>query len=850
MSRRRRRPFNRPRQAALRYRVGTHATFLADMGDRLAGTDLGLTTRDPSDPAIALLDAWATAADVLTFYQERIANEGFLGTATERRSLVGLAALVGYQPRPGVAAGVDLAFFMQEGAAGTIPPGTQAQSVPTTSGELPQTFETAEALTARSAWNTLRPRRNRRPDLGADTTRLFLRGTDTRLEKNDPLIVVGGTPSHGDQGAADTPAPTAVRRVVACTPDHTASRTEVELGAWPAVSPVFSSQSPPVAICVLRRRAAVFGATAPLRQRFTQEMMGDDPPKPTGRLDPSPKEWKLDTTVHAHHLITLDTQCGEIMPGDVVLIDREPAGGSSILARVERVSTAPRTAYGLSAKATQLTLDPASLPDVSGRKTWLPEATGQGRWLSDIRQVTVHVQPDPLRPARQPIDAPFEKGTLAIDLDGRCDGLEVGRRLIVASGPMQPHGAPAGDDGGPVVTEVVTIAGIARTDSGVADDGAVVTLEKGLANAYDREPMTIYGNVVRATHGERRAEVLGSGENSTIGQAFPLSFTPLTFLPTRHGAHSTLEVRVNGVRWHESAHPAALEPAARSFLVRIDDHDTATVVFGDHGGRGGRPPTGAENITAEYRQGLGAAGNLGPGRISVTTARPLGVDAVTNPLAASGGADRDGPETIRRNAPLAVRALGRLVSVRDYEDFAHHFPGIGKACARRLWDGHRQVVHLTIAGVDDAAIGAGLATALERALRGAGDPDLVFAIAERELVPLQITARVRVLPDHRWEDVKPRIVDALLITLGFERRALGQPVFLGQVIATIQAQAGVSYADVEVLDRVGGDARPLETLGVDLACAVVDGVGFKPAQLAYLQPEKENGRLTLEEITP
>jgi hypothetical protein len=49
---------------------------------------LNLTTRDPSDPAMALLDAWATVADVLAFYQERIANEGYLRTATERRSIL------------------------------------------------------------------------------------------------------------------------------------------------------------------------------------------------------------------------------------------------------------------------------------------------------------------------------------------------------------------------------------------------------------------------------------------------------------------------------------------------------------------------------------------------------------------------------------------------------------------------------------------------------------------------------------------------------------------------------------------------------------------------------------------
>ena len=47
-----------------------------------------LTTRDNSDPTIAVLDAFAVMGDVLTFYQERIANEGYLRTATERRSIL------------------------------------------------------------------------------------------------------------------------------------------------------------------------------------------------------------------------------------------------------------------------------------------------------------------------------------------------------------------------------------------------------------------------------------------------------------------------------------------------------------------------------------------------------------------------------------------------------------------------------------------------------------------------------------------------------------------------------------------------------------------------------------------
>ncbi len=70
----------------------------------------GLRTRENDDFTIALLDAFASMADVLTFYSERIANEAYLRTATERRSVLELARAISYELAPGVAADVLLAF--------------------------------------------------------------------------------------------------------------------------------------------------------------------------------------------------------------------------------------------------------------------------------------------------------------------------------------------------------------------------------------------------------------------------------------------------------------------------------------------------------------------------------------------------------------------------------------------------------------------------------------------------------------------------------------------------------------------------------------------------------------------
>jgi len=91
---------------SLVYRVGTFGSFKKSMLSMLSNKSAlnSLTSRDDDDFSIALIDAWAIVLDVLTFYQERIANEGFLRTAKERRSVLELARHISYTLKPGLAA--------------------------------------------------------------------------------------------------------------------------------------------------------------------------------------------------------------------------------------------------------------------------------------------------------------------------------------------------------------------------------------------------------------------------------------------------------------------------------------------------------------------------------------------------------------------------------------------------------------------------------------------------------------------------------------------------------------------------------------------------------------------------
>ena len=158
-----RRIANTAGMSAIAYRVGTWAQFKESMLTRLSSSSTpalaGLTTRADDDFTIALCDALAMSLDVLTFYQERIANEHYLRTATERRSMVEMARLIGYQPAPGVAASTHLAFTLHETPGDPasapvpirVPVGTRVQSVPG-QDEQPQSFETVAEVEARAEW--------------------------------------------------------------------------------------------------------------------------------------------------------------------------------------------------------------------------------------------------------------------------------------------------------------------------------------------------------------------------------------------------------------------------------------------------------------------------------------------------------------------------------------------------------------------------------------------------------------------------------------------------------------------------------------------------------------------------
>ncbi len=268
-------PENRPGLPKIAYRISDYAGFRRWLLSLLpsilrpnkseAGALAKLTTRLDDDPAIALLDAWAVVGEVLTFYQERIANEGYLRTATERRSVLELARAIGYELKPGVAASTFLTFTVEDAPlsprVATIPKGTQIMSIPN-KDELPQTFETIAEFTAHVDWNVIKPRPSRPQIITNNTRQLYLNGISTQLKAGDYLLLVD----------EDREIHTYLLPLTDVKEDAQAGYTLVE---WDEYLAIDHPQKTPLRnpkVFAFRQKANLFGYNAPAWEDMTAEV--------------------------------------------------------------------------------------------------------------------------------------------------------------------------------------------------------------------------------------------------------------------------------------------------------------------------------------------------------------------------------------------------------------------------------------------------------------------------------------------------------------------------------------------------------------------------------------------------
>jgi hypothetical protein len=794
-----------------------------------------------NDYQTMFVELWAYLADVLTFYQERIANEAYLGTAALRDSLLRLVKVIDYHPAPGAAASGLVAFTAAKGSSLVVPANFRLGSKPAP-GQAPLVFETSTAVTV-SGDNSSIPLSPLSPDVPFSPNTIVLQGANNTLSVDDYVLTVE------NQDTANEAAH--LLQIADVIVDKTANTTTItwvqEIGGGP-----YTQASKQVALYALRVKAVSFGANAPawstLSPTLTNFKNNAPNPTPTTTFPDAPFQDDWDTpailltftlagfvpleraALQSHATQIQGTQIFPIVqanpwfynpvPGDlntVLFLDaaykqlnyssQNPGwavlltGGIFQVFHVIDAQTSTKVAYTLSSKVTRLTF-----------------AENMGTNVFPIRD-TVVLTGDELLPLQINLPLPVALSGDQLILQGIQSLLQSGQTVVIRGNLFDPVANAVTNtqaaestilDGAPVLDLVNNITR--------------VKLKSPLLNTYARASCALLGNIVEVTQGETvKDEVLGSSDGSAF-QSYALKKKPLTYLPSSDpeglsAVKSTLIVTVNGVAWNEQPNLAESTPNAQDFTTMLDDTAQTTVVFGD-GFNGARPSSGANNIHARYRKGLGSAGNLAPDSIQQLVDSVPNLKKVTNPVPSSGGSDADSPAQIRSAAPASLRTFSRAVSAPDYAALALNFPGISKATA--VWVisdpvTNQAVAHpyvqLTVATVDETPIkGTLLASKLRSYLDNHRDPNVLLRFQDFSPVYIELIVEVEI-DSHFPQNATLASVQAALNPgqnpdgsfgyFAFQNLQFGQPIFLSAVYAVVQNIPGITNATITSLRRIG-----------------------------------------------
>lgn len=811
---------NPPGQDAIAYRVADFAGFRAALLASLPGEqELTSFAPAPGDLGLQVLEWWAYLGDILTFYNERIAAEGYLRTATRLDSLDHLVRVLGYRPRPGIAATGQLAVLARPGVpAGplAVPAGMAITSTPSP-GVPAQTFETTSPASFSGPSDipiTLVPAG------GMTAGSVLLAGTVTGVKTGDSLLLV----PQGWDATTETWAVVTVQGTAPAADPSGGTNTLVSFEVSAGTDPAARPGPPPAADYRLLRPIS----SNPLMQPI------------------------VEAEVRARSFDLADTVRG-ITPGDIVMIDGSGNGSGSYPAVVtgyseatwysvngdpatptfpppNPASTPPPLVVPYPHSVLQLSMPPSAVSELSALVAFFQAWTASGEQVAVGFEAGVQPQAITARLAVQGISTGEEAaGSTGLSFEGLADVQIVDGRLrrpvlpqtlryaftdvgtlipvpvaTLASLPATaavPDGFQASAAAAAAFVEDSTGTGTAVTVTAAGPGQVTLGAPAGAGNALSPSlvpPLRLLLDLVEVTRGTSvTGEILGSGDASISGQTFTLAKSPLTYLAAGAGQASTLTVSVSGVAWTEVSTLFGQPPGATVFVTRQLPDGSTQVRFGD-GVNGARVPSGTGNVVASYRYGSGAASPPAGQLTSVARPQP-DIAGVRNPVPVAGGADPDLPSALRRNGPASTLTFGRAISAADYEAVAVRTPGVDRAKAVWAFNPAEQRPVITVY-VGDTQAAAGLA---RTALAASGDPNRPVAVTAASPIRLQLGCTLIVAADRPPAAVTAAATAALLDPdIGLfspAGLAIGQVLYRSQLDAVLSVPGVLAVTGLRVI---------------------------------------------------
>ncbi len=785
-----------PGLPVLRRRAGEFHAFTADVIARLErmdlqGDPLGSSWDVEGDRhGVLLAELWAYVAEGVAAYTELTAAEGYLGTAADWTDLRRLAALVGYRPRPGVAATGWVRAEVERGADPVVPAGTRVQA-PGTPDRPAQTFEVAAEAQLRSEWEGLGATWVPAPAVPVGREVRFLgspgfRAGDRVLfvleatsEPAPPLIWFGWWLWLIDLmvgGSSATATPIAVASVVESTDELGTSivRFDRDLD-----SVLDSVTAPYVAYRIVATAGAARRLEKVLRIPPEGTVVDTLTVSGTGAVDADLEGVVLDTALE-------DASAGQL----AAIVDWAAAGPRCDVVRIgAHVPVNWEVAPGTTTRVSRLEFDaPVATLSGTGART---------AYILDRRIVARHYT----FPDDQPPGPPR---------------LRLHPRPLTTP-PRIAVGVTTADATTWEVVECVEASDQEEVDPG-ASSGLIVDLVGGAPTGLVRRGQAS-GNLLSVRHGTAAAATLGSGDAAQAGQRFTTPDAPVAYdLDAAGTPLSSLEVRVDGVAWAERPSLTVAELGEQAYSTRLAADGGVAVEFGD-GERGARLPSGRGNVRATYRVGGGSVGEVPSGAIQTLLGSVRGVKKVLGAGPTTGGSNQDDETDLRRLAPTRARAFDRAVSAEDLVDLSLGYPGVSHAGA---WQGQAPpgcacggagVLHLAFLRIGTGGVRPPLpaeVVQLSSFLDERRDVSVPLCVCAAAVTPVVVSAAIAVDPRHEPATVANAAATAVLDPdgpLAPPRRSMGQALDRSDVFSVLHAIAGViGIADL-VLPGAGALGR-------------------------------------------
>jgi len=169
---------------SLDYTSRDYASILSDMTSLIPNFSPTWTNRDPADFGMVLLELFAYMGGIINYYIDRAANEALITTATQRKSVLQIATLLGYSPTSSTASTVTLTFQNSTASDVPIPALTQVATSLVANATTSQIiFETNDPITV--------PAKS-----GTTNGSVTVKATQGETISNEVIGVSDGTPNQ------------------------------------------------------------------------------------------------------------------------------------------------------------------------------------------------------------------------------------------------------------------------------------------------------------------------------------------------------------------------------------------------------------------------------------------------------------------------------------------------------------------------------------------------------------------------------------------------------------------------------------------------------------------------------